>query len=179
MLITYNGLVKLVEQGVIEGVDPSQINGASIDVRLGPTVWVEDARGAVVDLARKEAPVMRASNLEDRAYTLRPGEFVLAHTVEVFNLPEDISCEFRLKSSTARAGLDQALAVWCDPGWHGSVLTMELRNNLQHHSLLLRAGMKVGQMVFFRGEPVPVECSYATKGQYNNDLSATPSRGAR
>lgn len=28
-LITYNGLVELVERGVIEGVKPERINGAS------------------------------------------------------------------------------------------------------------------------------------------------------
>lgn len=178
-LITYNGLVELVERGVIAGVEPESINAASIDVTLGPTIWAENVRGGVVDLAAKQAPGMSKYDLAAAPFHLSPGEFVLAQTQEVFNLPNDVSAEFRLKSSTARAGLDQALAVWCDAGWHGSVLTMELRNNLRNHALVLQHGMKVGQMVFWRGEPVPAERSYASRGQYNGDREAQPSKGVR
>ena len=181
-LLTYTELTELLSDGVIEGAEREQINGASIDVRLGRYVWIEDCssrRYGIVRLAAKDAPAMRRLDLSDGPMLLEPGEFVLAQTVEVFNLPDDVGAEFRLKSSSARAGLDQALAVWCDPGWHGSVLTMELRNNLQHHRLELSAGMKIGQMVFFRGQPVPREESYAVRGQYNGDRTAQPSRGLR
>lgn len=114
----------------------------------------------------------------ERLY-LQPGEFILAQTVEEFYLPNNIAAEFRLKSSVARAGLDQALAVWCDPGWNGSVLTVELRNNTRYHVLVLEAGMKIGQVVFFKGEPVPDEASYAVRGQYNNDKSVTANKGVK
>lgn len=67
----------------------------------------------------------------------------------------------------------------CDPGWHGSTLTLELRNNLHHHHLRLRPGMKIGQVFFMRGETVPDYASYAVKGQYNNDRGTTPSKGLR
>ena len=40
-LITYNGLLDLVEQGVITNVNPAHINAASIDVTLGESFWVE------------------------------------------------------------------------------------------------------------------------------------------
>jgi len=179
-LITYNGLVKLVERGVIEGVPHENINAASIDVTLGPRIWYEDEyRPRIVDLAAKQTPPMIAEDVSVAPFVLHPGAFVLAQTCEIFNLPDDIACEFRLKSSGARAGLDQALAVWCDPGWHGSVLTMELRNNLQHNALLLSVGMKCGQIVFWRGEHVPKDRSYRTRGQYNNDTTATQSKGIR
>lgn len=178
-LITYTGLRKLVDQGVVEGAEYDLINAASIDVRLGDTIWTENVKGGRVDLAAKETPSMHAYCLTQRPFELLPGEFILAQTKERFHLPSDVGCEFRLKSSGARSGLDAALAVWCDPGWHGSVLTMELRNNLRHHKLVLTCGMKIGQMVFYRGEPVPHEHSYASKGQYNNDITAQPSKGVR
>lgn len=179
MLITYNGLIDLVSAGVIEGVAPERINAASIDVTLGATIWVESGRARAVDLAAKETPNMDRIEMTPRGYLLAPGEFVLAQTREVFHLPDDIACEYRLKSSGARAGLDQALAVWCDPGWHGSVLTLELRNNLMHHPLRLRPGLAIGQMVFWRGAPVPADRSYRSVGQYNNDRAAQPSKGVR
>lgn len=110
---------------------------------------------------------------------MQPGEFILAQTIEEFYLPNDIAAEFRLKSSVARVGLDQALAVWCDPGWNSSVLTVELRNNTRYHVLVLEAGMKIGQVVFFKGEPVPDEASYAVRGQYNNDKIVTGNKGVK
>ena len=179
-LITYNGLVELVERGVIEGVKPEHINAASIDVTLGPIIWAEDSHGGIVKLAKKQAPLMRRYDLNvDPCFPLHPGEFVLCQTAEVFHLPDDIACEFRLKSSGARAGLDQALAVWVDPGFSNSVLTLELRNNLNFHTLELELGMKIGQIVLYRGEPVPEHASYRARGQYNGDREAQPSKGIR
>ena len=179
MLITYNALVDLADNGVISPVNLDRINAASIDVTLGQYIWREDPRGGVVDLMHKQVPGMYRYDLQDGPFDLSPGEFILASTAETFNLPDDISAEFRLKSSGARAGLDQSLAVWCDPGWHGSVLTLELRNLLYSHNLRLTIGMPIGQMVFWRGEPVPVEASYASRGQYNDDNVAQPSKGLR
>lgn len=65
----------------------------------------------------------------------------------------------------------------CDPGWHGSVLTLELSNSLRYHSLRLRPGMRIGQMIFLRGEPVPESASYASRGKYNGDSQAQQSKG--
>jgi deoxycytidine triphosphate deaminase len=65
----------------------------------------------------------------------------------------------------------------CDPGWNNSVLTLEFVNHLKYHSLTLRPGMRCGQIVLWRGDPVPNHASYATKGRYNNDRAATPSKG--
>jgi dCTP deaminase len=177
--ISYTALLELVERGVIEGVDPSNVNGASIDVTLGPVVWGESPNSSVVDLARKQAPRLERVAIDEGGYILAPGEFILAQTVEVFNLPDDIAAEFRLKSSSARAGLDQALAVWCDPGWNGSVLTLELRNNTNYHPLRLTPGMKIGQMVFWHCDPVPEHASYRARGQYCGDREAQPSKGIR
>lgn len=185
-LITYNGILELIKDGVIENFDLDCLNGASLDVRLGNAIWTERAPNdrpqpslLIVNLAAKETPNMNRVELGDSGYTLSPGQFILASTIEVFNLPRDVAAEFRLKSSSARAGLDQALAVWCDPGWHGSALTMELHNNLKYNWLTIKPGMRIGQMIFWRGEHVPHEASYAIKGQYNNDKSAQPSRGLR
>jgi dCTP deaminase len=113
---------------------------------------------------------------QEDPYELRPGQFCLADTMEVFYLPDDVAAEFRLKSSRAREGLDQALAVWADPGWHGSVLTMELRNNRQLWPQLLWPGMKIGQMIFHLMAERPV-ASYAQTGRYNGDLAVMASKG--
>jgi dCTP deaminase len=102
-----------------------------------------------------------------------PGEFILAHTMETFNLPDNICAEFKLKSSGARTGLENALATWCDCGWNGSTLTLELKNLLRYNSLRLTPGMYIGQMIFYKVTEVPKDRSYATIGRYNNDKSVS------
>lgn len=60
------------------------------------------------------------------------------------------------------------------------MLTLEFVNVLSHHALRLTPGMKAGQMVFWRGSsPIPTHASYATRGQYNGNLHAQPSKGVR
>ena len=179
MLISYNELCEFAERGVIAPVDPKDINGTSIDVYLGPTIMAEKppAPGAplkVVSLRDKDNLDWYEVDISKDYYDLYPGEFILAHTVEVFDLPSDISGEYKLNSSGARIGLDNALATWADPRWHGSTLTLELKNNTRHHIIRLHYGCRIGQMIFHRSEPVPENKSYAVRGRYNKDASVQP-----
>jgi dCTP deaminase len=158
------------EGGMVVGWDPALINPASLDVRLGGTLLIESAQSPEL------VPYPLHRHSQDDPYELRPGQFCLADTIEVFNIPDDIAGEFRLKSSRAREGLDQALAVWLDPGWNGSVLTMELRNNRQLWPQLLWPGMKIGQIVFHLMAEQPLT-SYAETGRYNGHTTVHASKG--
>lgn len=196
-LITHTELCDRIASGLLRvpatnpspfnKIPESHINAASVDVRLGPTFMREAYPSSVslrpnnfVSLASKGELTMTKESLAwNDWFYLQPGEFILAQTVELFYLPNDVAAEFRLKSSVARAGLDQALAVWCDPGWNDSVLTIELRNNTRYHVLALQVGMKIGQVVFFKGEPVPDTASYAVRGQYNSDKEVTGNKGVK
>lgn len=171
MLLSYNELVELVEANVITGVKPEAINATSIDVHLGDKIIVESDSNNLVDIAKRTMWANIGLNIADYYYDLRPGEFVLAATRETFSLPDNISAEFRLKSSGARSGLNNLFACHCDPGWHGSALTLELKNELLCHRIRLTAGMAIGQMLFHRVTPVPKERSYATIGRYNGDTN--------
>ena len=178
-ILTYNDLVTLVESGAIENVKPEYINGASIDLTLadGYFVEVKPSKGrGMVCLGDKETPEMR--RIEGHLILI-PGAFALAATEQIFHLPNDIAGHYMLKSSLARAGLQHLFAGFADPTWHGSALTLELHNVLRHHSLLLRPGDKIGQMVFWRGQPVPEEASYATRGQYNSTPGVQQSKGVK
>jgi dCTP deaminase len=175
-LLSYTELCALVDQGVIRGVREGAINGTSIDVHLGDEILYErycDHGNGLVDIARRTPwDHGRHKMMEGQWYDLRPGEFVLAATAETFYLPNDISAEFRLKSSGARSGLENSFACHCDPGWTGSALTLELKNMLQHHTIRLTPGCPIGQMLFHRVTPVPADRSYAVVGRYNHDSSA-------
>lgn len=176
-VLSYIELVQLVEDEVITPVNYDDINAASIDIHLGDEIVVEVAPPGLimpiaVDIHKREVFPSRKIDISKVGYyDLAPGEFILAHTREVFNLPLDICAEFKLKSSGARTGLENALATWADNGWHGSTLTLELKNFLRWHPLRLTPGMKIGQMVFHRTVPVPMKRGYGVRGRYNNDKS--------
>lgn len=170
-LLSYSRLLTLLDQGILVGSDSSLVNSASIDIRLGNKIKVEVApyKQPKVSLHSKNPLVMTDFDLEESSYILQPGEFILASSLEIFNLPLWLSAEYKLKSSMARIGLEHLNAGWCDAGWHGSVLTLELKNLTRHHAIELRAGDKIGQVVFYEHEPVPHLKSYAARGRYNGD----------
>jgi dCTP deaminase len=157
-------------EGVVTNVTPDLINGTSIDVTLGNEILTECPGPYEVELGENSLYTQR-QQIPEAGYRLAPGEFVLACTQQMFNLPLTISCEYRLKSSMARIGLEHLKAGWCDPGWHGSVLTLELKNDTQYHTIFLKPGMRIGQVVFFRHNAVKEEHSYRNKGKYNNHKS--------
>lgn len=179
-MLTYNELLKLAKDGVITNIKDGAVNGASIDIHFGKKLLVETiheerciGKKSVLHLSERDSPAFVEVDISQAPYILQPGEFVLAESAEMFDLPVDIACEYKLKSSMARMGLNHMLAGWCDPGWHGSVLTLEIKNELRFHSIAIRAGDPAGQMVFWKGDPVPLGASYAARGRYNEDRSVS------
>ena len=158
------------EGGMVEGFDETLINPASLDVRLGGTLLIESAESPEL------VPYPLHQHDATTPYLLRPGQFALAQTVEVFNLPDDIAAQFMLKSSRAREGLEHLMAGYADPGFNGSVMTLELHNSRQLHPIGLWPGMKIGQMVFHQMSSAPSR-SYAVTGRYNKDANTTASKG--
>jgi len=176
-ILSYIEILELIEDGVIENADYECVNSASLDLHLGPVLLLEGDVGFGPDnlkyLNKKSALSHEKLVLEnDGKYVMAPGEFLLAHTREIFHLPNDISAEYKLKSSMARLGLDHLNAGWCDAGWNGSVLTLELKNVTNRHRIVLTNGDKIGQIIFYHHREVPLDKSYATRGSYNNDKQA-------
>lgn len=179
-LLSYIELIELVESGVINAPFEN-INGASIDITLGKSIRVESNLGlnSNIDLKNKENIHTHEVIIGSDGYCLVPGEFILASSQEVFNLPDDIAAEYVLKSSLARNGIQHMLAGFCDPGWNNSTLTLEIKNENRFNNIILRESMKIGQIKFYRVKPVPNHASYAITGQYNNQINATASLGIR
>lgn len=169
-LLSYNELVGLVDDNVIGPVKYESINATSIDIHLGDKIlWEDDEVNRIIDYRRREPVTYNEYLMDADGWVLEPGDFILAQSLEVFNLPNNISAEYKLKSSMARIGLEHMNAGWCDAGWNGSVLTLELKNMTQYHSIRIRPGDAIGQMIFFRHDAVPQDASYATRGRYNGD----------
>lgn len=180
-LLSVVDFLPLLQAGMLEGYDFKCINAASIDIRLGRYILAEDTDAELlsprVSLTKREGMRHTVHDLRDGPFNILPGQFILAQSVEVFNLPNYIAAEYKLKSSMARIGLEHLNAGWCDPGWHGSVLTLELKNVTQDHTIIINEGDRIGQVIFRRCTEVPSDFSYATLGSYNNDKTVTGAKG--
>lgn len=181
-LLAHKEINLLIDDGIIVDCERKNVNASSLDIRLGKKLLIErpdhklyqDGKLRRISLKKREQLNMIEWDLErEGPFILSPGEFILAHSMEMFNLPNHISAEYKLKSSMARIGLEHLNAGWCDAGWHGSVLTLELSNMTRCHEIVLEYEDLIGQMVFFMHEEVPHSVSYANRGRYNNDRSVS------
>jgi dCTP deaminase len=89
--------------------------------------------------------VKGAYQLGENLWRLDPGQFVLASTMEEFQMPDDLLGVVHDKSSWARRGLACQNTV-IEPGWRGW-LTLEL-NNHSTEPLRLRQGTGICQVIF-------------------------------
>ena len=91
-----------------------------------------------------------------------PGRFVLASTIEHFDMPDDLLAIVHDKSTWARRGLTVQNTV-VESGWKG-YLTLELTLH-SWRPIRLRAGDPIAQIVFHKLDE-PTELPYS--GKYQN-----------
>jgi dCTP deaminase len=175
MLLGAKELHSVIDSGFLDAKHEF-VNAASIDIRIGDTILVEEQADGVVDIDKKENLRWREVEIPDDGIVITPGQFFLAHSMEEFNLPDNISGQFILRSSMARCGLNHLMAGWADAGFNKSKLTFEFHNVTKHHSLRVRKGMRVGQMIFSQHSPAGKD-SYAVKGRYNGSEGVVASHG--
>lgn len=170
MILSDKTLTKMLEEGtlVAEPIEPAQIQPASIDIRLGNTFSiVKDSSTGIINLADK----IEYETLETDTYVLLPGQFVLATTMEYFELPDDLTAFVEGRSSLGRMGLFIQNAGWVDPGFKGEI-TLELFN-ANRCAIELKAGRRVGQLVFAKMDEKALN-PYC--GKYQGQRGATGSR---
>jgi dCTP deaminase len=172
---------RLVEDGtiVIDPWDPSLLQPASVDLRLGSSFRVfHNYRASAIDLREPPGNLTEPHSVESgEPFVIHPGEFCLGATLETITLPDHIVARIEGKSSLGRLGLIvHATAGFCDPGWHGT-LTLEL-NNLTRVPIKLYAGLPIAQLSFMALD-APAERPYGHPelgSHYQGQVAATPSR---
>lgn len=169
MILCDTEIRALCNEGLVDPYDPALVNPASLDVRLGENILVE------AEFTSQMQPRSIARFTQDYPFLLQPQEFILAETVETFFLPSFLAGQFALKSSRARSGIEHLMAGYCDPGWQGSKLTLELQNARAMHPVALWPGMRIGQIVFHRMSATPAE-DYSIVGHYNFDQKVTAAK---
>jgi dCTP deaminase len=171
---------RLIEAGriKIEPWDDDRVQPASVDLRLGDSFRVfHNHRITAIDLREPPSNLTEEVVVEEGAFVIHPGEFVLGRTLEWVELPDDIVARIEGKSSLGRLGLIvHATAGFCDPGWKGT-LTLEL-NNLTRVPIKLYPGLPIAQLSFMALD-APAERPYGSEGlgsHYQGQVAATESR---
>ncbi|MEM8962889.1 MAG: dCTP deaminase [Acidobacteriota bacterium] len=150
------------EGGGSQPFTPEQVNSASYDVRVS-NHWICPTR----DPEEFEAPSIK----------LFPGEVVLASTLEYVEIPRQVACDLKLKSTLGRVWINHSMAGWCDPGFKGNI-TLELQN-LGPEPFVLEAGRRIAQLIFIQMEEEP-EVAYGDPGSsshYQGQRGTTRARG--
>lgn len=170
MILSDKTIINMLANKTLEisPVEQSQIQPASVDIRLGNTFSiVEDLPSGVITLEEK----IHYKTIQTDKYVLLPGQFVLATTMEYIALPDNLTAFVEGRSSLGRMGLFIQNAGWVDPGFCGEI-TLELFN-ANRCAIELKAGRRVGQLVFAEMDK-PALHPYS--GKYQGQRGATGSR---
>jgi dCTP deaminase len=172
---------ELIDSGriKIEPFDPSMVQPASVDIRLGNSFRVfHNHRIQSIDLADPPRDLTEHVEIgEDGEFVIHPGEFVLGRTAEFVELPDDVVSRIEGKSSIGRLGLVvHATAGFVDPGFRGT-LTLEI-TNFNSVPIVLRPGLPIAQLSFMALDR-PAEKPYGHPdlgSHYYGQIEATESR---
>ena len=170
MILSDKTLMKMLDEKalIVEPIEKEQIQPASIDIRLGNTFSiVEDTSTGIINLENE----IKYKTITSDSYILLPNQFVLATTMEYFDLPDDLTAFVEGRSSLGRMGLFIQNAGWVDPGFKGEI-TLELYN-ANRCAIELKAGRRVGQLVFAKMDETALN---PYNGKYQGQRGATGSR---
>lgn len=153
MLLSDRDLVAEIKTGqlTLEPFEPSLVQPSSIDVRLDRLFRVfNNHLYTHIDPAEQQDDLTTLVEVQDgQPFVLHPGEFVLASTLEVVTLGNQLAARLEGKSSLGRLGLlTHSTAGFIDPGFSGHV-TLEL-SNVATLPIRLWPGMKIGQLCVLR-----------------------------
>ena len=164
---------------VIDPLDENCVQPSSVDLHVDRffRVFLNHTQRVIDVKDDQENLTELVEVLEDEAFILHPGEFVLGSTLERVALPADLVARLEGKSSLGRLGLlIHSTAGFVDAGWDGH-LTLEL-SNVANLPITIYPGMKIGQISFLR-MTTPADVPYGSKSvgsKYQGQRGPTPSR---
>ena len=170
MILSDKTIIKMIGEKTlkIEPLTEEQIQPASVDIRLGRTFSiVDDTPSGVITLENE----IKYKTITTDTFLIMPGQFVLATTMEYFELPNNLTAFVEGRSSLGRMGLFIQNAGWVDPGFKGEI-TLELYN-ANKCAIELKAGRRVGQLVF---AVMDEDALNPYNGKYQGQKGATGSR---
>ena len=169
MYLSDRDIKKAVDSGdiVIQGFDEERLQPASYDILLGNKFLLHNTEATMaIDPVKKIFPETKELIIPDSGlFVLHPGISILGTSVDYFGSDKYL-IHLSGKSSLARLGLIiHNTAGIINPG-HFLNITFELAN-LNHIPIILRPGMRIGQILFSELSSVPLK-DYKATGRYHN-----------
>jgi dCTP deaminase len=181
-------------KGMIEGFVPRQIRSRGekniisyglssfgYDIRLDKFIYtpaLPDVRTLQILDPKSGGSMVNQDKMWDtrvidkNGYEIPPHGFVLANSVERFNIPEDILAVCVGKSTYARCGLVVNVTP-LEPGWNG-FLTLEI-SNTTNFNVKIYANEGIAQLLFYKGErPLTTYADRAGKYQDQTNRPVLP-----
>ena len=133
---------------------------------LGKAVCVEETLTKKQELLFKDEWPLNGVSPKDKVIWIRPGEAILAHTIEyIGGHGRDVTTMMKARSSTGRNFLETSrCAGMGDVNYH-TRWTLEIQNNSRYHTIPLVVGRRIAQVVFFQTEPLQDD-DYTKCGKY-------------
>jgi len=151
------------EELIIEPINESQIQPASIDLRLGNSyLKINENLMEVMTLQDK----IKYESIARDEIVIPPNSFLLATSMEYIDLPDYITAFVEGRSSIGRMGLFIQNAGWVDPGFSGQI-TLELYN-ANRLPIKLFSGRRICQLVFAKMDQAS-SCPHQGKYQYQRN----------
>lgn len=133
MILGPKKLLQLVKKiKLVENLDKRELTtpeGAGFDIRLGE-VHTLDGGKAYLGITHRETPKViskiKYQKSKIQSITIKPGEFYLLSSIEEFNIPLDLTVNFKPRTTLFRSGLFLRTGNVA-PGYHGKV-TFAVKN---------------------------------------------------
>ncbi|MBI3954919.1 dCTP deaminase [Candidatus Gottesmanbacteria bacterium] len=184
MILSDKDIKKHLQQGKIK-ITPQpdikeSLGSCSIDLRLGFSFRVFDhSKYPYIDPRNPNLTVDVTNEIkikENEPFILQPADFVLATTIESFELPDDLLARLEGRSSLGRLGIVvHSTASIFEPGWKGKVV-MEL-GNMGRMPVALYAGMRVCALTFEElSSPADIPYNRKKSAKYLGQEEPLPSK---
>lgn len=133
-------------------------------LRAGPIIGMSDTKNVEHGVSWGLTECGYDIRLKQDVVMFLGRRFVLASSIECFDMPEDLMGQVLNKSTWARRGVDASMTTNIEPGWKGH-LTIELRYS-GVRPIRIPAGAGIAQVLFHRIEE---PAQYAGKYQDQPD----------
>lgn len=157
---------------IIEPFDMRQLGTNSYDVRLGEWYFLPDHNMVTVNFTKEEDSRRfwgEPRHAENGIITIRPGDTILAHTMEIVGAHNGFTTSMRSRSSIGRSCLAVCKCAGVGDVGYISRWTMEI-SNASASLIEIPVGLRVAQILF--DEVGPTRKEY--KGKYGSWNEWTP-----
>lgn len=175
MILSDGDIIERIGQDsiVVEPYVEDNVEPASLDLRLSNSFKRPVETGGIIDT--RGSTEQKYDEFTADSVVLKPGESMLAETLERIELPDDLVGEIEGRSSLGRLFVSvHKTAGFGDPGFEGTI-TLEMENG-NPDPIRLHRGDRVCQIVFKQMKSPAMRPYGHEKSQYQGQTGATESR---